>query len=69
MDAVSLILPMLFYVVLQAVPLALIVKRTGNSRWWLLFALVPILGLCVMMWILAFIKWPMQNRNLSGVFQ
>jgi hypothetical protein len=39
------------------VPIARIIRRTGNSPWWCLLFFVP-LGNLIGLWLLAFLPWP-----------
>jgi hypothetical protein len=40
-------------------PMFIILRRTGKSLWWLvLCSFPPILGLLVVLYILAFSRWP-----------
>jgi hypothetical protein len=36
-------------------------KRIGFSRWWVVVALIPYVNV-VGLWILAFVKWPIERR-------
>jgi hypothetical protein len=57
----------LLVIACYGVPMAIIIGRTGHSRWWVLaffFPLVNVIGL----WVLACVRWPalppaMQNSN------
>jgi predicted PurR-regulated permease PerM len=42
-------------------PIARILKRLGFSRWWVVVALFPYLNV-VGLWILAFVRWPVERR-------
>lgn len=44
-------------------PAARILKRLGFSRWWVVLALIPYLNV-VGLWLLAFVKWPMERRQV-----
>jgi hypothetical protein len=39
------------------VPIAKIIRRTGNSPWWCLLFFVP-LGNLIGLWLLAYLPWP-----------
>ena len=41
-----------------------VLSRAGFSGWWALLALVPILNL-VMLWVFAFIDWPMERNRAT----
>ncbi len=48
-------------VVLAIIPSVIILRRMGYSGWWAILAAISplnILGL----WILAFVKWPLERR-------
>lgn len=42
-------------------PAARILRRLGFSRWWVIGALIPYVNV-VGLWVLAFVKWPMERR-------
>ena len=39
------------------IPMAIIVRRTGHSLWWVILLFVP-LGGFVALWLLALARWP-----------
>jgi len=39
------------------IPAALILKRMGLSRWWVILAMLPYVNI-IGVWILAFARWP-----------
>jgi len=43
------------------IPGAIILKRLGLSRWWVLLGVVPVVGL-LSLWLLAFAKWPYDDE-------
>ncbi len=43
--------------VLVAIPVGLILRRTGLSPWWALLCFVPVAAL-LGLWLLAFMRWP-----------
>jgi len=47
--------------VLAGYPIARVLNRLGFSRWWVLLALVPYINF-VALWVLAFVKWPVERR-------
>jgi hypothetical protein len=56
-DQVSLV----FYGVLVAVTMApswRILQRAGLSPWWSLFSFVPMIGTIVILWLIAYRRWP-----------
>jgi hypothetical protein len=47
----------LIMVLLYLVPMAIIIGRTGRSRWWVLIFLIPIVQFFGL-WIVALFRWP-----------
>jgi hypothetical protein len=52
---------------LYVVPLAIIIGRTGHSRWWAVLFFIPLVNIAVL-WVLALVSWPAvraerQNSN------
>ena len=50
-----------FYVVLVAVtmvPSWRILRRAGLSPWWSLFSFLPMIGTMLILWIIAYRRWP-----------
>ena len=39
-----------------------ILNRAGYSRWWLLTVVVPLLNL-IMLWVFAFVSWPVTRAR------
>ena len=52
---ISLFLAALYVVI--GIPAAHILHRTGNSRWWSLLIVIPIVNV-IGFWIFAFMRWP-----------
>lgn len=67
MQEFAQLLPMIIVTVLLLIPTVRVLARTGKSRWWALFVLLPIFGVIVLMWILAYSRWPAE-RNAADVF-
>jgi len=53
-------LPLLVLTIFFAIPLYRILKRTGKSRWWTILSIIPfpIFGGVVVLWIIAYGRWP-----------
>lgn len=62
-DILIQLVPALVWTALLAVPLAFILRRTGMSRWWLLMAIVPMIGALVLLWLVAFARWPRDSAS------
>jgi len=67
MGEVSQLLPIIVFTVLLIIPTIRVVARTGKSRWWALFLLLPVFGIIPLMWILAYSRWPAE-RSVADVF-
>jgi hypothetical protein len=56
----------LFYVFTIAYPVARILGRLGYSKWLSIVALIPLINL-IGLWILAFVRWPIEDQEGRGV--
>jgi hypothetical protein len=52
------LVPVLLWWVLLGVPLYFILKRTGMSQGLIALVLIPLIGAVIVLWILAFARWP-----------
>lgn len=52
--AISILLPLLIF--------GPIARKAGFSIWWSLLMLLPLINIAVV-WIFAFIKWPVEERD------
>ena len=59
----AIVMPLLF-IILVAVPVANILHRAGRSRWWTIFAFVPLLN-GIGLWVFAFSRWPKLDKLAS----
>ena len=59
-------LPMLILLIMFGLPMFFILPKAGFSRWWLLMIVVPMFGVVILLWILAFSKW--SSRDATEVF-
>ena len=50
------------FTALQIYPMALILARTGKSKWWSAICIFPLWGIIVVAWIVAFSRWPSQEN-------
>ena len=57
------ILPLIFWLILAVVPSVYILRRAGMHPALAAFNLLPFLGTVVLLWIIAFSKWPKINRT------
>ncbi len=56
-------LPVLLWTLALAIPLFYLLGKTGKSRWWIVMAFVPILGVTALLWIVTFSRWPMATQT------
>lgn len=49
-----------FWILVIGYPIALILKRMGINRLWVLVAFIPLVNL-IGLWVLAFKKWPIDR--------
>lgn len=52
------LLPTAFLSVATVVPLLTICRRVGKTRWWSALALIPFLGVIVVLYFFAYSRWP-----------
>lgn len=57
-DDILQFVPIIFWTIIISIPLYFLVKRSGQSLWWMLLCLIPLAGCIILLWILAFAKWP-----------
>jgi hypothetical protein len=50
--------PALIWMVVFGVPVAMIVNKAGLSNAWSVLILIPLFGPALLVWIIAFRKWP-----------
>src|SRR5262249_22571439 len=50
-----------------AIPLLMIIKKAGYSRWFALLAFIPLVSL-VALWVFAFSDWPALKRKAADAF-
>lgn len=60
--------PIILIYAITLPPMWIMLARTGLSKWWLLFFLVPVWGHFILAWIIALRAWPTQTKP-AEVFQ
>jgi hypothetical protein len=50
----------ILFALIYGVPVFMIIRKAGFSGWWVLLTLVPLANL-IMLWIFAFVRWPVQD--------
>lgn len=66
---ISAFLPLLFWWTLMVVPVAFILKRSGSSAWWNVTQALPLFGSIILLWVLAFKRWPGLEHDLTERFE
>lgn len=56
------VLIVIFGYALCLIPIYRIIRRTGNSGWLCLLALVPFVNV-IFLWVFAFVPWPTVDRG------
>lgn len=59
--------PLALILAVWAVPLLHLLKRTGRNRWWGLLCLLPGIGPLILVYMIAYQKWPKHN-DVAGAF-
>ena len=60
-------LPMISAVFLMfGLPMYFVLPKAGFSRWWTLLVMVPFIGIPIVLYVLAFAKWP--KGDVTEVF-
>ena len=44
--------------VIGGIPTFFILRKAGKSLWWGVLVAIPMLGFVILLWILAFSRWP-----------
>jgi hypothetical protein len=55
--------PLVFWYAITVVPTFFVVRRTGMSPWWGLLLIIPLVGFVILLWIIAFARWPMRSET------
>lgn len=63
MEIIAILLTLIYLVILFYL-YAKIAKKAGYSGWWALSMIIPLVGI-IMVWALAFSKWPIEKINNS----
>jgi hypothetical protein len=54
--------PLIAWYIITAVPTYMIIRRTGKSPWLTLFLVIPLAGFVILLWTLAYARWPAVSR-------
>jgi len=55
-------LPLAVWYVITGIPGFRIIRRTGLSAWWALFLIIQAFGAVIVLWIVAYRRWPGDRR-------
>jgi uncharacterized membrane protein YhaH (DUF805 family) len=62
-ESVAQLIPFTLWVVLSVIPALKLLGRLGKSRWWAALVVVPFLGVVVLLWIVAYARWPRVEQS------
>lgn len=65
MESVIQFIPLAFWTVVLGIPCWVLLEKTGFTRWWMLFLALPVVGPVIIIWVVAFRKWP-SNTIVGG---
>jgi FtsH-binding integral membrane protein len=63
MDALTQFLLLALIVYITAIPGFKLLKRIGMSYWWEILLIIPIFGLLLFIWIIAFARWSIKDTE------
>jgi hypothetical protein len=63
---VSVVVPYLIWAVISIIPSIKLLRRTGIQVALAAFNLIPFLGTLVLLWIVAYSKWPKEGGDTLG---
>ena len=61
--------PSLFLALIVLIPMWRLLVRLGLSRLWLLLLLIPLFGIFILIWVIAFRRWPARSGTVEDVFK
>lgn len=65
-ETIFSLLPFAFWVVLTVIPAVRLFGRLGKSRWFAALAILPLLGVVILLWIAAYSDWPIARSRPAG---
>ena len=69
MEAIAQFIPFVLSVALSIVPAIQLLGRIGKSRWWAAFTFIPGFGVIILLWIVAYSRWPPAKQSVVGQFE
>jgi hypothetical protein len=54
--------PLIVWYILTVIPVYIIIRRTGKPKWLAIFLVLPIAGFAIVIWTLAYTRWPTVSR-------
>jgi uncharacterized membrane protein YhaH (DUF805 family) len=63
MDALVQYLPLALIVFVTVIPGFKLLQRLGMSYWWEILLIIPIIGLLLFIWIVAFGRWGIKDTE------
>jgi hypothetical protein len=62
-DTVMSLLPFTLWLILSVIPCVRLLKRTGIHISVAAFNLIPLLGTIILLWIVAYSRWPIDQES------
>ena len=63
MDALVQYLPLTLVVFITVIPGFKLLQRLGMSYWWEILLIIPVIGLLLFIWIVAFARWGIKDAE------
>lgn len=62
-NTVVSLIPLMLWSAISLIPSLTICKRIGKTRWWAAVSVIPFVGPLILLFILAYSRWPNQARR------
>jgi hypothetical protein len=62
-ETIAQFIPAAIWIILSIIPAIKLLGRLGKSRWWAAITLVPVLGIVILLWIVAYSRWPLAEDS------
>jgi len=63
------LIPLTIVCAIMLVPYLRILQRVGRSRWWAVLIFIPGVGIFVLPWVVAFMRWNRDPNASQDVFR
>jgi hypothetical protein len=62
-EEVAQLIPFALMFILSIIPAIKLLSRLGKNRWWAAITLVPGFGIVILLWIVAYSRWPLTDQT------